>query len=156
MYKKGFTVVELLIVIIIIAILSVIAFPHFINAQDRGKQSQTTANLRAISTVLAQYYVDKNTYPEQTGIDAVADFLISLGYAKSLPRKDGWNQAFGYSTSNNNASYSIWSCGKGNGNSCTLQTPKGVISTFGEQIIMTDGNFTQYPAGQQSEAPTNQ
>ena len=151
--KVGFTVVELLIVIIIITILSVIAFPHFISAQDRGKQSQTVANLRTIAVILAQYYVDRDRYPTVAGIDELRAELIVNGYTKSLPTKDGWSQNFGYAFYEDGLSYSLWSCGKGRDViSCdVVEETRGETNSFSEQIVITDGHFTQYPVGQQSE-----
>ncbi len=145
---KGFTVVELLIVIIIIAIISVIALPQFINAQDRGKQSQTVANLRSISNAMALYHADNNKFPTGATIAAVKTILESNGYMSQVPANDGWDQTF--QVTSTDTTYSIWSCGKSNGSSCAVvAAPSGVISQFSDQIIITDGSFTQYPAGLQ-------
>jgi type IV pilus assembly protein PilA len=48
--KKGFTLVELMIVVAIIGILSAIAIPNFIKFQARSKQSEARTNLKAIYT----------------------------------------------------------------------------------------------------------
>lgn len=145
---KGFTVVELLIVIIIIAIISVIALPQFINAQDRGKQSQTVANLRSISNAMALYHADNNEFPAAANIATLKTALEDDGYMSQVPVNDGWEQTLQVLSSA--LTYSIWSCGKSNGNSCNVvAAPTGVISQFIEQIIMTDGAFTQYPSGVQ-------
>lgn len=148
--NQGFTVVELLIVIIIIAIIAVIALPQFINAQDRGKQSQTVANMRSISNAMALYHTDKNKYPTASNITAVKDALLSGNYMAKVPTIDGWGQEF--QVSSIDRTYTIWSCGKGKGaNGCNLVTgePIGEINSFESQIIITDGAFTQYPAGTQ-------
>ena len=147
--NKGFTVVELLIVIIIIAIISVIALPQFINAQDRGKQSQTVGNLRSIGNAMALYHTDNNTYPVATSITAVKTALEDGGYMSAVPTKDGWDQVL--QVTSTATTYSIWSCGKSNGDACVIESaPKGVISLFTEQIILVDGSFVQYPAGAQN------
>jgi prepilin-type N-terminal cleavage/methylation domain-containing protein len=64
--RPGFTLVELLIVVAIIAILSAIALPNFLEAQTRAKVSRVRADLRTLALGLEVYRVDTNEYPEGT------------------------------------------------------------------------------------------
>jgi type IV pilus assembly protein PilA len=60
--RKGFTLIELMIVVAIIGILAAIAIPNFIKFQARSKQSEVKANLKAVFTAEKAYYQEKDTF----------------------------------------------------------------------------------------------
>ena len=60
--KKGFTLIELMIVVAIIGILAAIAIPNFLKFQAKSKQSEAKANLGAIFTGETSYFGEANTY----------------------------------------------------------------------------------------------
>src|SRR5205085_1607590 len=64
---KGFTLIELMIVVAIIGILAAIAIPNFIKFQARAKQSEAKANLKAVYTAEKAYYQEKDTYSNEVG-----------------------------------------------------------------------------------------
>jgi len=59
---KGFTLIELMIVVAIIGILAAIAIPNFLKFQAKSKQSEAKTNLKAIYTAQTGYYGENNTY----------------------------------------------------------------------------------------------
>ncbi len=65
--QKGFTLVELMIVVAIIGILAAIAIPNFIKFQARSKQSEPKANLKALFTAQRAYFSEKDTYSSLVG-----------------------------------------------------------------------------------------
>jgi type IV pilus assembly protein PilA len=66
--KKGFTLVELMIVVAIIGILAAIAIPNFIKFQARSKQSEVKSNLKAYFTAQKAYYGEKDRYSASSDI----------------------------------------------------------------------------------------
>jgi type IV pilus assembly protein PilA len=62
MLRKGFTLVELMIVVAVIGFLAAIAIPNYIRFQAKAKQSEVKANLKAAFTCERSYYQEHNTY----------------------------------------------------------------------------------------------
>jgi len=65
--KKGFTLLELLIVIAIIGILAVIAIPGYIGYQTRAVRTEAFANLEALRLLEEQFFAENNTYTISLG-----------------------------------------------------------------------------------------
>jgi type IV pilus assembly protein PilA len=62
--KKGFTLIELMIVVAIIGILAMIAIPNFIKFQCRAKQSEAKSNLKALFQAQKSYFAEYDEYSE--------------------------------------------------------------------------------------------
>ena len=67
--KKGFTLIELMIVVAIIGILAAIAIPNFLKFQAKSKQSEAKTNLGAIYTGQLAYFGEVNSYGDFNGIN---------------------------------------------------------------------------------------
>ena len=63
MKNKGFTLVELMIVIAIIALLAAVALPKFASATEAAKVANVQGNLANLRTSLAVYYAKNKAYP---------------------------------------------------------------------------------------------
>lgn len=70
--KKGFTLIELMIVVAIIGILAAIAIPNFLNYQCKSKQSEAKQSLGTISKNQEAYLSENDRYAES---------MDSLGFA---------------------------------------------------------------------------
>src|SRR3989337_2682194 len=60
--EKGFTLIELMIVVAILGILAAIAIPNFMRFQAKSKQSEAKSNLGAIGTTAEAFRSENDTY----------------------------------------------------------------------------------------------
>ena len=61
--QHGFTIVELLIVIVVIGILAAITIVAFNGVQDRGKATAKVSDIKALQKIVELYYAQNGTYP---------------------------------------------------------------------------------------------
>ena len=59
---RGFTIMELLIAMAIVAILAAVALPNYTNYVQRGKIAEATANLATMRVLMEQYFLDNRSY----------------------------------------------------------------------------------------------
>lgn len=72
--RKGFTLVELVVVIAILGILAAIAVPQFLGKLDTAKETADQTTLSNVQSAVNMYYFDKGSYPADT------DTLVTAGY----------------------------------------------------------------------------
>ena len=85
--ERGFTIVELMIVVAIIAVLMSIAIPELIEARTRAEIRSTLSDLRSLHTAFKEYFIDNNQYPPNGsgGFNLVnMNPLVSQGYYRGL------------------------------------------------------------------------
>lgn len=110
--KKGFTLIEILIVIMIIGILSGVLFSvlNVKGLRQKTRDSQRISDLKKMQTALELYFADYRTYPVSdgwthiSGSDEVSDALSGGGYINKMPTdpsftsggEDGCSSQVGY------------------------------------------------------------
>lgn len=77
--QKGFTLIELMIVVVIIGILAALAIPRFMEATKKAKQSEARTVLKQILTLERSYRQETGAY--DTDLDAIG-FMIPATNAK--------------------------------------------------------------------------
>jgi general secretion pathway protein G len=114
--RGGFTLIELMIVVIIIAALAAMVAPNLIGRSDEAKAKIAQGDLQSLDTTLKLYRLDKGSYP--TTEQGLAVLLASPGPGREpyleKPAKDPWqrNYIYKYPGAHRPASYDLFSAGR--------------------------------------------
>jgi general secretion pathway protein G len=87
---RGFTLIELIIVMAVVLILVSIAVPNYVTSVKRARESVLREDLFTMRSVISQYTLDKQKMPQS------ADDLVQAHYLKQIPidpitREANWN-----------------------------------------------------------------
>lgn len=76
---RGFTLIEILVVLAIVALLLTLALPRYFQSIDYSKESVLRENLRTVRDTIDKYYGDTGQYPESL------DELVEKKYLRAAP-----------------------------------------------------------------------
>lgn len=100
--EEGFTLLELMVVVAIIAIIAGILVPNFFHARAQAAVSACEANIRAIATAAELYYSDNQQYPNSGTVDTTFGDANSPGHYLSQTPQDPASGGNGYTFNANN------------------------------------------------------
>lgn len=104
-FQRGFTLVEVLVVLVIIGLLASIIAPNILDSADKARVQKAQADFKSIETALKIYRLDNFNYPtseqgleglvEKPAIDPIPQNWKKSGYLDDLPL-DPWGRPYLY------------------------------------------------------------
>ncbi len=88
--RHGFTLIELIVVMAIVALLVTIAAPRYLQSVDRAREATLRTSLGVMRDAIDRFAADRGRYPE------TLEELVTTRYLRSLPedpmsgRRDAW------------------------------------------------------------------
>jgi general secretion pathway protein G len=117
--EDGFTLVELLVVLGIIALLAALVAPQVIRYLSQARSETAAAQLRNIESAVELFYLDTGAYPPaDVGLEGLMSAPVSVAGWKGpyLKKRDGlvdpWGKPFAYRQPGEHGAYDVYSLGR--------------------------------------------
>lgn len=118
--EHGFTLVEIMVVVVILGILAAIVMPKLLGRPEEARITQTKTQIRGIEQALGMFKLDNGFYPStDQGLEALVEVpsvgripkrYSKDGYLPKLP-KDPWDNAYIYIAPGAHGDYDLYSYG---------------------------------------------
>lgn len=119
--QGGFTLIEILVVVVILGILATFVVPNIMGKPDEARATKAQNDIQALSTALDMYKLDNFYYPStDQGLEALVDKPGGSpeaknwrdgGYVKQL-QKDPWGNDYQYLAPGAHGEFDLYSLGK--------------------------------------------
>ena len=119
--KDGFTLIELMVVLVILALLATVIVPNVVGKSDDAKQTKAKTDIAMIEALLDQFYLDLGRYPaSEEGLRVLyvspedPDDKWKGPYSKKPIPNDPWGNPYGYESPGIRSMqpYEAWSFGR--------------------------------------------
>ena len=144
--NKGFSLIELMIVVAIIAILAMIMTPNLLTAIQKAKLKATMEDMRNIGMSVDNYMTDWGKAVTTDDFGELKSYVFPF-YTKKFADTDQWTNPYDYVGVGDD--YSVGSGGKDGGyadpSSGLLYDPPTSIADFNRDICYSNGSFTYAP-----------
>ena len=118
--QRGFTLIEIMVVVVILGILAALVVPQVMNRPDQAKVTVAKGDIKAIGAALDMYKLDNFAYPStQQGLNALVEKPSGSlqpknwnrdGYLKRVP-KDPWGNDYQYLSPGTQGQFDLYSLG---------------------------------------------
>ena len=118
--QQGFTLLEIMIVIVILGVLGSLVVPNLLGNKDRADQQKAKTDIAALEQTLDMYRLDNSSYPTtDQGLEALVELPTIApeprsyrdgGYIKRLPL-DPWGREYQYLAPGENGAIDIFTLG---------------------------------------------
>ena len=118
--QRGFTLIEIMVVVVILGILAALVVPQVMNRPDQAKVTVAKGDIKAIAAALDMYKLDNFNYPStQQGLTALVEKPSGNpqpsnwsrdGYLMRVP-KDPWGNDYQYLSPGTQGQFDLYSLG---------------------------------------------
>ncbi|TXI92318.1 MAG: type II secretion system protein GspG [Neisseriales bacterium] len=118
--RQGFTLIEIMVVIVIMGIMAALVVPRVMGSTDQARTAAAKADIQSVMTALKLYKLDNIRYPtQQQGLDAlvnkpsvapIPNNYKAGGYLEKLP-KDPWGNDYQYQNPGKHGEIDVYTYG---------------------------------------------
>ncbi len=139
---KGFTLMELMIVVAVLAIIAAILIPNFRGITSEAKNSTAKADLRNLKMAVILYQNQFNVLPDDSSIEKFEECLqnYSPRVVDRVP-VDPWSPTgakYQYDVAADNSTFAIWSVGQNGSSDTTVGNDAITFGANADDIVATN------------------